>query len=141
MAVITLKVNLNNKRNTHKVYQADLENAIRFAIFHEIPSKAKISGASLLALQKFLNTLSRYHPLTENGQRFLDCVKTFASTSSQTIPGEDLQHEIQKVEKEYSSLFSHNKVYEDLLVASGNYSILWLSLLLTILIQQMHPTF
>lgn len=41
------------------IFQADLEQAIRFTLFHEIPQFAEISGDRLLALQRYINLLQR----------------------------------------------------------------------------------
>lgn len=41
------------------IYQADLEQAIRYTLFHEIPTFSEISGERLVALQRYINVIQR----------------------------------------------------------------------------------
>lgn len=41
------------------IYQADLEQALKFTLFHEIPQFAEIRGERLLALQRYISLLQR----------------------------------------------------------------------------------
>lgn len=50
---------LHVKQNDPDVYQADLELALRYTLFHEIPKFTEIQGERLLALQRYINVVNR----------------------------------------------------------------------------------
>lgn len=47
------------KRYDPEIYQADLEQALRYTLFHEIPKFGEIQGERLLALQRYVNVVNR----------------------------------------------------------------------------------
>lgn len=47
------------KQYEPSVYQADLELALRYTLFHEIPKFTEIRGERLLALQRYINVVNR----------------------------------------------------------------------------------
>lgn len=91
------------------VYQADLEEAVKFALFHEVPRFKTIDGERLLALQRFLNVLVRYFPFNENGMKFLKEVRQYVLNAEKEIVAEDFASEIKKLEQNRSPVFSSNR--------------------------------
>lgn len=47
------------KQYEPEIYQADLELALRYTLFHEIPKFGEIQGERLLALQRYINVVNR----------------------------------------------------------------------------------
>ncbi|CAD7078491.1 unnamed protein product [Hermetia illucens] len=97
------------KQPRHTIYQADMEHALRYTIFHEIPAKATISGEKLLAVQRYLAVLSRYNPLGENGRRFVDEMKNFAYSQNESLDGKKFQETALEYEKSLGPIFSSSK--------------------------------
>lgn len=91
------------------VYQADLEEAVKFALFHEVTRFKTIDGERLLALQRFLNVLVRYFPFNENGMKFLKEVRQYVLNAEKEINAEDFASEIKKLEQNRSPVFSSNR--------------------------------
>lgn len=91
------------------VYQADLEEAVKYALFHEIIRFKTIEGERLLALQRFLNVLVRYFPFNENGMKFLKEVRQFVLNAEKEISIEDYTSQIKKMEHNRAPVFSSNR--------------------------------
>ncbi|XP_058829807.1 sulfhydryl oxidase 1 [Topomyia yanbarensis] len=91
------------------VYQADLEEAIKFALFHEVTRFKKIDGERLLALQRFMNVLVRYFPFNENGMKFLKEVRQYVLNAESEIGAEDYSNQIKKLEQNRSPVFASNR--------------------------------
>lgn len=91
------------------VYQADLEEAVKFALFHEVTRYKTIDGERLLALQRFLNVLVRYFPFNENGMKFLKEVRQYVLNAEKEIITEDYASQIKKLEQNRSPVFSSNR--------------------------------
>lgn len=91
------------------VYQADLEEAIRFALFREVTRYKKIDGERLLALQRFLNVLVRYFPFNDNGIKFLKEVRQYVLNSENEIIAENYTSEIKKLEQNRAPVFSSSR--------------------------------
>lgn len=88
------------------IYQADLEEAIKFALIHEIPRFKKIDGERLLALQRFMNVLVRYFPFNDNGKKFLMEVRQYVLNAETEVDAEDFANQITVLEKNRSPVFS-----------------------------------
>lgn len=91
------------------VYQADLEEAIRFALFREVPRFKKIEGERLLALQRFLNVLVRYFPFNDNGIKFLKEVRQFVLNSENEIDGNQYVEQLRNLESNRAPVFSSSR--------------------------------
>lgn len=91
------------------VYQADLEEAVKFALFHEVTRYKTIDGERLLALQRFLNVLVRYFPFNENGMKFLKEVRQYVVNVEKEINAEDYTSQIKKLEQNRTPVFSSNR--------------------------------
>lgn len=94
------------KNQKHVVYHADLEQAIKYTIFHEIPKFNNISGETLLALQRYLNVLNKYNPMGNNGRMFLKKLHEYVKTHNHSIKGVDFETEAKSLASEYSPVFS-----------------------------------
>lgn len=91
------------------VFQADLEQAVRFSLFHEIPRYGTIKDERLLALKRFLSVLSRYFPFGDNGRKFLKDLETYAAQKEHSISGEDFENEAKRLEETNRPVFSSSK--------------------------------
>ncbi|XP_055627982.1 sulfhydryl oxidase 1-like [Toxorhynchites rutilus septentrionalis] len=91
------------------IYQADLEEALKFALYHEVTRFKKIDGERLLALQRFLNVLVRYFPFNENGIKFLKEVRQFVLNSEEGIDGDDFASNVKQIELNRASIFASNR--------------------------------
>lgn len=54
------------------VFQSDLESAVRYSIFQEIPKQANIDTEKLIALQQFVSVLAKYFHMGPSGKAFLN---------------------------------------------------------------------
>ncbi|KFB51709.1 AGAP007491-PA-like protein [Anopheles sinensis] len=91
------------------VYQADLEEAVRFALFHEIARFKTIDGERLVALRNLLNVLVRYFPFNDNGRRFLTEVRQYVlNAGEQSLDGEAFVQRVKALENERKPVFSSN---------------------------------
>lgn len=90
----------------HLVYHADLEQAIKYTIFHEIPKYNNISGETLLALKRYINVLNKYNPLGNNGRQFLKKLNDYVKTHNHSIKGVDFESQAKTYASEYSPVFS-----------------------------------
>ncbi|XP_063977278.1 sulfhydryl oxidase 1 [Diachasmimorpha longicaudata] len=61
----------SNKPSEDILYQADLENALRYSLEREIPLKKMIQGEQFEALKAYLKVLSKYFPLQSGNSEFL----------------------------------------------------------------------
>lgn len=91
------------------IYQADLEEAVKFALFHEVVRFKTIDGERLLALQRFLNVLVRYFPFNENGMKFLKEVRQYVLNAEKEVNTENYATEIKKLEQNRAPVFSSNR--------------------------------
>ncbi|XP_053672437.1 sulfhydryl oxidase 1-like [Anopheles nili] len=91
------------------VYQADLEEAIRFALYHEISRYKSIEGDRLMALRNFLNVLVRYFPFNDNGRRFLTELRQYVlNAGEERLDGEAFVERVRALETERKPVFSSN---------------------------------
>lgn len=87
-------------------FQADLEQAVKFSIFHEIPRHSKINGDKLIALQKFLEIISKYAPLGDNGLKFLKELRDYVLNVNTDLDGANFLVKANEVEAKYKPVFS-----------------------------------
>ena len=97
------------QKNRHSVYQADLEEAIKYILFHEIPRYNNISEYSLSALKIFLNVLDKYNPFENNGQKFINKVLQYVNETNNFINGVDFEENIRKLSIDFYPIFSSNR--------------------------------
>uniref|UniRef100_A0A182NHU8 Sulfhydryl oxidase n=1 Tax=Anopheles dirus TaxID=7168 RepID=A0A182NHU8_9DIPT len=91
------------------VYQADLEEAIRFALFHEIARFKTIEGDRLVALRNFMNVLVRYFPFNDNGRRFLTELRQYVlNAGEERLDGEAFVARAKALETERKPVFASN---------------------------------
>uniref|UniRef100_A0A6B2E8R6 Sulfhydryl oxidase n=1 Tax=Phlebotomus kandelakii TaxID=1109342 RepID=A0A6B2E8R6_9DIPT len=91
------------------IFQADLEQAVRFTLFHEIPRYDTIKEDRFLALKRFLSVLSRYFPFGDNGRNFLKDLETYVGDKEESISGESFETEAKRLEEHYRPVFSSSK--------------------------------
>lgn len=91
------------------IYQADLEEAIRFALFKEVARYKKIDGERLLALQRFLNVLVRYFPFNDNGMKFLKEVRQYVLNAESEVKAEEYTVQIKQLEQSRAPVFSSSR--------------------------------
>ncbi|XP_055608080.1 sulfhydryl oxidase 2-like [Uranotaenia lowii] len=91
------------------IYQADLEEAIRYALLREIPRIKKIDGERLLALQRFLNVLVRYFPFNDNGKKFLKEIRQYVLNSENEVNATDYAAQVKSLELNRTPVFSSNR--------------------------------
>ncbi|XP_058053622.1 sulfhydryl oxidase 1 [Anopheles bellator] len=105
-AAIRAKV---KERGAGIVYQADLEEAIRFALFHEIGRFKTIEGERLVAMRNFLDVLVRHFPFNDNGRRFLTELRQYVlNAGEKKLDGEAFVERAKALEKERSPVFASN---------------------------------
>ncbi|XP_055374073.1 sulfhydryl oxidase 1 isoform X2 [Condylostylus longicornis] len=81
----------------HVVYRADLDHALHYALFHEIPKYININGERLLALQNFISIIKRYSPLGKNGEEFMNKLYDYVKINNENIYGNDLENYIKNI--------------------------------------------
>lgn len=59
------------------IFRADIEQALKFTLFHEISQQPSIEGDRLLALKQFLAVIERYYPLTSHSRNFIVTLRNF----------------------------------------------------------------
>lgn len=108
LQVYKLPENISSKLKTlmGRSFQADIEQAVKFSIFHEIPSHSKISGEKFLALQKYLEMVSRYAPLGDNGNKFLKELRDFVLNDNSDLNGASFLVKANEVQEKYKPVFS-----------------------------------
>lgn len=87
-------------------FQADIEQAVKFSIFHEIPSHSTISGEKFIALQKYLEIVSRYAPLGDNGHKFLKELRDYVLNDNSDLNGAKFLVKANEVQAKYKPVFS-----------------------------------
>lgn len=92
-------------KQKHVVYQADLEEAIKYTIFHEIPKYNNISGETLMTLHRYINVLTKYNPLGNNGRMFLKKLNDYVKTHNHSLKGVDFENQAKTLASEYSPVF------------------------------------
>ncbi|XP_015109572.1 sulfhydryl oxidase 1 [Diachasma alloeum] len=90
------------------LYQADLENALRYSLEREIPLKKRIEGVQLEALKAYLKVLSRYFPLRRGNSEFLTKLYNVVSDRP-SITGENFKGLVTLHQQEMSPVFTENR--------------------------------
>lgn len=99
-------ISLNLKSMMGRSFQADIEQAVKFSIFHEIPSHSTISGEKFIALQKYLEIVSRYAPLGDNGHKFLKELRDYVLNDNSDLNGAKFLVKANEVQAKYKPVFS-----------------------------------
>ncbi|XP_043682512.1 sulfhydryl oxidase 2-like [Vespula pensylvanica] len=86
------------------LYQLDLETALRYSIYHEVPMTKMIEGEKMEALKLYLDAIAKYFPMRFNGI-FLDVIRNIINTK-ETISGEEFVHLLKSTEDEMLPVFS-----------------------------------
>lgn len=58
-------------RLVNTVYVDDLNMALRYSLFHEIPLKSTITGDKMAALRQYIGVLNRFYPYDDDTRQFL----------------------------------------------------------------------
>ncbi|XP_059482354.1 sulfhydryl oxidase 2-like [Neocloeon triangulifer] len=91
------------------VYQADLENTLRFSLKHEIAMHRVIAGETLEALKMYLRSLASFYPTRPQGTMFLERLRDWVEASGDSIRGEDFMLRINQFEKEFNFIIPENQ--------------------------------
>lgn len=97
------------KKMKDTVFRADLEMALRYALFHEIPGYAKIDGERFTALKQFLAVIRRYFPFGGNGQQFIRKLQDYVMTNDVSISGASFDEAVKRLEAKYRPVFSSSR--------------------------------
>lgn len=85
----------------------DIENAISYAIGHELVQQKIIKGEALLALQKFLDVLVKYLPARPAVHSFISKLYEYTLNHSDNIEGKQLDEDIKLLQSSDSVLPDH----------------------------------
>lgn len=91
------------------VFRADLDMALRFALFHEVANHEDISGERLAALKQFVAVVARYFPFGGNGQRFIKDLQEYVMTREEAVSGKDFSVELKRLEAVHTPVFSSSR--------------------------------
>lgn len=92
-----------NKVND-RLYQLDLENALRYSINHEIPLTKSIEGEKMEALRRYLSVLAAYFPLRRNNM-YLEVIRDVIESKT-FVTGEEFSQLVKTTEEEMSPVYS-----------------------------------
>lgn len=87
-----------------QVFMVDIENAVSYALSHEVAQHKVISGDALLALQEFLDILVRYLPARPQVHSFLSKFHQFTLNHGDTIEGSKVSETISSLQSTESVL-------------------------------------
>ncbi|KAK4314016.1 hypothetical protein Pmani_014679 [Petrolisthes manimaculis] len=91
-----------------QVFMVDIENAVSYAVRHEVAQHKIITGEALTALLDFLDVLVRYLPARPPVHNFLSKLHTFVLNSGDTLDGQAFEDTVISLQnKEGSVLPSH----------------------------------
>lgn len=94
----------NSGRFEDHLYQLDLENALRYSIYHEVPMTKIIEGEKMEALKLYLNALAKYFPMRYSSI-FLDVIRDVIN-KKEKISGEEFVRLVRSTEEEMSPVYS-----------------------------------
>ncbi|XP_035737253.1 sulfhydryl oxidase 2-like [Vespa mandarinia] len=86
------------------LYQLDLENALRYSIYHEVPMTKIIEGEKMEALKLYLNAIAKYFPMRYSSI-FLDVIRDVIN-KKEKISGEEFIRLVRSTEEEMSPVYS-----------------------------------
>lgn len=92
------------------VFQADLENALRYALKHEVSTHPELEGERREALLGFLAILVKYWPATKGGKQMLKDLQQAISSANPT-PISDLTPIIHRIDDPSAHIFSTNATW------------------------------
>lgn len=92
-----------------KLFYADLEQALKYTIFHEISGSTTIDGEKLVALQGFLTVLAKYFPLGRNGERFLKGLRDNVLNITTELSGKTFLNKANELQLLNVPVFSSNR--------------------------------
>ncbi|XP_042879711.1 sulfhydryl oxidase 2-like isoform X2 [Penaeus japonicus] len=87
-----------------QIYMVDIENAVSYAIHHEVVQHKVISGEALKALQDFLEVLVLYLPARPAVHEFLSRLHRYITTQGDRIHGEKIAENIKTLQDQESVL-------------------------------------
>ncbi|XP_037046806.1 sulfhydryl oxidase 1 [Bradysia coprophila] len=90
------------------VFQADLEKALRYTLFHEVPKFTEITGEKKVALGRYIAIVTRYSPLGHNGRRFLQALLEYVMETDE-INGDSYEVKIKQLENQFRPVFSSDR--------------------------------
>lgn len=91
------------------VFRADLDMALRFALFHEVAGHEDISGERLTALKQFVAVVARYFPFSSKGREFIAAVQEYVMAKEATISGKEWAEKVKALEKQFEPVFSSSR--------------------------------
>lgn len=87
-----------------QVYMVDIENAIQYALSHEVVQHKVITGQALASLQEFLNVLVKYLPTRPAIHKFLSQLHEYTLSQTEGFQGEVFAEKIKSLQDEDSVL-------------------------------------
>lgn len=91
------------------VYRADIEQAVRYSLFHEIPQHAIIDGDNLLALQQYLSVIARYFPFCEKGKKFIAEIREYVMDQEKEVHGDQFRLKLVEAEIKNNPVFASSR--------------------------------
>lgn len=104
-------ISKQERRTGDVVYQADLETALRYTLYHEIPRIKHISGESLVALKSYLSVVAKYFPFSANGELFFSELYDKVLNDKEPWTGERFEKTVTDLESTYSPVHSTLPTY------------------------------
>lgn len=90
-----------------QVYMVDIENAISYALGHEVVQHKVIRGEALTALQNFLEVLVKYLPARPAVHQFLSSLYKHSTIHGDSFEGKQLAEVIKSLQSQASVLPDH----------------------------------
>ncbi|XP_014474182.1 PREDICTED: sulfhydryl oxidase 2-like [Dinoponera quadriceps] len=87
-----------------RLYQLDLESALRYSINHEIPLTKSIEGEKMEALRRYLAVLAAYFPLRRSNM-YLEVIRDVVESKTR-MTGEEFSQLVKTTEEEMSPVYS-----------------------------------
>lgn len=97
------------KKHHGVVYRADIEQAVRYSLFHEIPQQKIIDGDNLLALQQYLSVIARYFPFCEKGKKFIAEIRTYVMDQEKEVHGDQFRLKLVEAELKNNPVFASTR--------------------------------
>ncbi|XP_032671130.1 sulfhydryl oxidase 1-like [Odontomachus brunneus] len=92
------------KKTDDRLYQLDLENALRYSINHEIPLIKSIEDEKMEALRRYLAVLAAYFPL-QRSNMYLEVIRDVIESKIR-VTGEEFSQLVKTTEEEMSPVYS-----------------------------------
>lgn len=93
------------EKRRYKVFMNDIEKAIAYSLGHEVAEKRIIEGKALVALENYLEVLSRLFPTKhrEKTSKFLNELYTWTRKQKNSIKGEDFKAKVTELTGKHSA--------------------------------------